>query len=218
MHWLILQLADSAFPAGGFVHSSGLEAALHLGEVDAQRFPGYLRDALWQAGRASLPLASEAHDAPESLPRLDALCDAFLSNHVANRASRQQGRAFLYACQRSFPVLETQWLRDAACQSGLCQHFAPVFGAVLKLLDVELPAAQRMWLFISARSSISAAVRLGIVGPHRAQQLQFELAPVLEEVHEQCASLRSQDLAQTAPPIDLFQSLHDRLYSRLFQS
>ena len=32
--FLLLQLADSAFPTGGFAHSGGLEAAYQLGEID----------------------------------------------------------------------------------------------------------------------------------------------------------------------------------------
>jgi urease accessory protein len=31
--WLLWQLADSAFPTGGFAHSGGLEAAWQHGEI-----------------------------------------------------------------------------------------------------------------------------------------------------------------------------------------
>jgi urease accessory protein UreF len=37
-------------------------------------------------------------------------------------------------------------------------------------------------------------------------------------VARRCADLTLDDLAQTAPVIDLVQGAHDRLYSRLFQS
>ena len=37
------------------------------------------------------------------LAEFDQLCDAFTTNHVANRASRAQGRALLSAVERIFP-------------------------------------------------------------------------------------------------------------------
>src|SRR5439155_820072 len=68
MSWRLWQLADSAFPTGGFAHSAGLEAALQLGEIpDSPAFERFLRDALWQAGQGALPWVSGAHDDPERL-------------------------------------------------------------------------------------------------------------------------------------------------------
>jgi urease accessory protein len=61
-------------------------------------------------------------------------------------------------------------------------------------------------------------VRLGIAGSYDAQRLQHEVAPAMVAVAERCAALDENDLAQTAPLLDILQAAHDRLYSRLFQS
>src|SRR6516165_7139902 len=86
--WLIWQLVDSAFPAGGFAHSFGLEAAWQQGEVDAASLPAFVRDAIAQAGHSGLPFVLAAFDDPRRVALVDERCDAFLRNPVANRASR----------------------------------------------------------------------------------------------------------------------------------
>jgi urease accessory protein len=218
LSWLLLQLSDSAMPTGGFAHSSGLEAAAQQGEVasaaDLRRFT---REALWQAGQFALPLASTAHDDPAALSRLDARADAFLVSRVANRASRTQGRAFIETMARIFPG-EVSALRDSARAANLCLHHAPIFGAVCGALSVERLQAQQLWLSLTVRGVLFAAVRLGLAGTHEAQRMQHELAPAMDEVLAACGSLGEDDVAQTAPLLDLFGSTHDRLYSRLFQS
>jgi urease accessory protein len=214
---LLWQLIDSAFPSGTFAHSWGLEAAYQAGEIDADAALGrFLRDNMWQTGHAVLPLVTAAHQDPASLAAFDAICDAFLTNAVANRASRQQGRAFVSACARVWPSPALTALHTRA--RGSCGHYAPVAGAALRTLAVPIGDAQQLILFSASRGVLAAAVRLGIVGPYRAQQLQHECSATITEVLSACASLDVRDLTQTAPIADLLQSTHDRLYSRLFQS
>ncbi|MGZ6125246.1 MAG: urease accessory protein UreF, partial [Myxococcales bacterium] len=206
----------SAFPTGSFAHSAGLEAAAQAGEVqDAEAVLRFAREAIWQAGWGALPLVRAAYRDPAALPFLDARADAFLANHVANRASRTQGRAFLSTSARVFPERIAPLQARAA---GLKPHLAPVWGAAMSALEIALPDAQRVFLWSTARNLLSAAVRLGLVGTHEAQALLAGLGPLLDEAHGACGELGVDALAQPAPLADLLQGTHDRLYSRLFQS
>src|SRR5713226_8337825 len=141
MDWLIWQLADSALPTGSFAHSFGLEAAWHQGEVDAASLPLFVRDVIAQAGRGALPFVTAAHDAIEDLPAIDTIdgaCDAFLRSVVSNRASRIQGRAWLATMERAFPRPRVLALCKHVRARSLARHYAPVSGATLRALDVDL--------------------------------------------------------------------------------
>ena len=208
--WRFLQLADSAFPTGGFAHSGGLEAAAQAGEV--KDLAAFTRAALWQAGHGALPLVHDAWTDPSALPRLDARADRFLANHVANRASRTQGGAFFSTCARVFPA------EAPSVPEGLCMHLAPLWGVAFRALGMSLDETRALFLWSSARGVLSAGVRLGLAGTYEAQRMLVDLAPALDAVAEQCASLGAEDLAQPAPLLDLLHATHDRLHSRLFQS
>src|SRR5262245_47163279 len=125
--WLIWQLADSAFPAGAFAHSFGLEAAWQQGEVDASTLGAFVRDAVGQAAHGSLPFVSAAHREPRAVATIDARCEAFVRTSVANRASRVQGRAWLTTVERSFPHDEIAAVADRLRTSSSPRHFAPIF-------------------------------------------------------------------------------------------
>jgi urease accessory protein len=208
--WLLWQLADSAFPTGGFAHSGGLEAAWQHCEIpNAAQLASFLQASLRQVGRTALPFVTAAHDAPERQEELDRLCEAFLTNHVANRASRAQGRALVALVEKAFGLARSPAPFD---------HFAPAFGCVTRRLSLGRMRAAKLFLFHNVRGLIAAAVRIGIAGPMEAQALQNRLAPCACEVLHFCDTLPLAAVAQSAPLLDLWQGAHDRLYSRLFQS
>lgn len=243
--FLLWQLVDSAFPAGGFAHSGGLEAAVQLGSVkDSASLRAFVHQSVAQAGRGALPLVNGAHRNPADLGELDGLCDAFLTNPVANRASRAQGQAFLSTCRRSFlirrplppgllaplagphspapfrsfPESVIEPVARIVRAEKLAGHHAPLFGAIMNVLDVDRRNTQRLFLYLAGRGVMSAAVRLGVIGAYEAQQIQGAIGTEIDRTIERCGQLMPLEIAQTAPLIDLRQATHDRLYSRIFQS
>jgi urease accessory protein len=206
--WLVWQLTDSAFPIGGFVHSGGLEAAWQHGEVrNRAELREFIEAALRQTIRATLPFVAAAFDG--AAVAADRLCEAFTSNHVANRASRLQGRALVNSVQRTFQQVTLPDLPFG--------HLAPACGSIFAALRIIRERALRIYLFMQLRGWISSAVRLNIIGPMEAQSLQAAISAHAETLLL-TANLSLDRIAQTAPILEIFQASHDRLYSRLFQS
>ena len=210
--WLIWQLVDSAFPIGGLAHSNGLEAAVQHGLVsDGHGLEAFVRVTVRQCTRGMLRFVQAAHRTCDDFEKIDLQCDLFLNNHVGNRASRAQGRAFLAATNRIFSTPAAMKLSEQIRSSQSPAHFAPVFGVVAASLGVSELQTESLYVFMLVRGCIGSAVRLGIVGPLEGQRIQSR---VKVELIDQIESLP----VQTSPILDLLQSTQDRLYSRLFQS
>ena len=229
--WLLWQVIDSALPTGGFAHSNGLESAWQHGEVrNRGELQDFVQASLRQIGRATLPFVTAAWNEPDRFAEWDDLFDAFTTNHVANRASRSQGKALLTAIQRIFDLEMRNSESDieAGVPSAFsavelkvqpaCGHLAPVFGSCLRQLGVSVETTGRSFFFTHLRAVFAAAVRLNIVGPMEAQMLQRRLSCDAEAILVKCEHLSLADIAQTDPLLDLWQGAQDRLYSRLFQS
>ncbi|HWN97016.1 MAG TPA: urease accessory UreF family protein [Methylomirabilota bacterium] len=217
--WLIWQLADSAFPTGGFAHSGGLEAAWqHQTVRGGAELTEFLRAALNQLVHASMPFAHAAFVAEREVADIDERCDAFLSNHVANRASRLQGKALLASAEKSFALPAVGDFLAATLEAASPTHLAPVFGRIAALLGLNSTSAARLFVFTHLRGWISAAVRLNIIGPLEGQRIQHHLAGTAEAAATRFGEVGMEDATQTAPLLDLWQGAQDRLYSRLFQT
>ncbi|MDA3962947.1 MAG: hypothetical protein PF961_19355 [Planctomycetota bacterium] len=216
MSWLGWQLADSAFPTGAFAHSAGLEAAWQAGEIpDLDQF---IASALHQIATSLLPMIAAVAADRSLVQEADALCEGITSNHVANRASRGIGAALLATAAKSMGCEELTLLRrELRLQRSPC-HQAPIFGAVVGALGMDHSEAQHLYLFAAARDLCSSAIRLGAIGPTRAQ---VSLRRAESAAGAALALAAARDWRQPAtsfPMQDLLQGLHDHLYSRLFHS
>jgi urease accessory protein len=215
---LLWQLADSAFPIGGFAHSGGLEAAREHGELrNRNELKSFIESSLRQAARFSLPLVTAAHVKPNRIVELDRLCEAHTTNHVANRASRIQGQALIASAERIFPSTMLKNLRHGP-EKPAFGHFAPILGVVTSALGVTLEATRELFIFMQLRGLISSAVRLNIAGPLESATIQHELRRAAADILEKSRGITLDQIAQTSPLLELWQGSHDRLYSRLFQS
>lgn len=213
--WLIWQLADSAFPSGGFAHSGGMEAAWQHGVIqDADSLRSFIETGLKQLKSGVLQFVNLAWQEPENLSAIDEAAELFLNNHVSRRASRAQGRAFLAAATVFGNEAIAQWTRRVRSQE-VQGHLAPVFGLVCRETGVECAMSSRLFGFIFLRSQISVAVRLGIIGPLEGQELQARFS---REFQDDWANPTTDGPIQNSPVMDLLQGTQDRLYSRLFQS
>jgi urease accessory protein len=217
--WTIWQLADSAFPSGGFTHSAGLEAAWRHGAwpegSTAQRILG---EVLRQTAHSSLPLINAVIHDIDCFRSADCRAEAVLSNHVARRASVAQGRALLTAAPRIFESAQLQrWCR-LTVGNDTPGHLAPVFGGVMQFLNIDPTEARRLFLYTSMRDAASAGIRLGRIGPIESQAVLASLAVEADRLADGMAEAGLDDTAQTMPLLELMQANQDRLYSRLFQS
>ena len=215
--WRLWQLIDAAFPTGSFAHSFGLEAAVQGGLVNrALPLHEAIRQQLQQQAALCIPFVRQGFMNPQAIDSLLVDCEVHMRVDAANRASRQQGRALLSALVQCTGDEKLTSLKHRLLQHKQPCHLAPLWGLALQQLGFTLTEAQAGLLQTTLRDIISAAVRLGVCGPFAGQRMQWQLAPYLDQLLMSYAD--AERVTNTAPLIDVYQSQHDRLYSRLFHS
>ncbi|TDL28257.1 hypothetical protein BD410DRAFT_353859 [Rickenella mellea] len=191
----------------------------------------------------------------QQIKDLDFLYESMTLNEVTRRASKAQGVALLTLFSKGFssPLMPHASPNTELSMSASLEHFVdhyklivrreeapghlPIcWGILTATLGLSLDRSQHLHLFLHARSLLSAAIRLNILGPYAAQQVLLHVVrDVVAQHHNSCKDLRSglspgvrrQDgeeaddfdgPATTWPLGEILAARHDLQHSRIFNS
>ncbi|WP_157172020.1 urease accessory protein UreF [Nocardia higoensis] len=216
----LLQLHDSGYPAGRFVHSNGLES--WLGAHPAAR-----ENELAEVGRsfvldtvAGLDAVAMAHvwrrDGLEELLELDRYVSAHKLSASARTASASCGRQAAMVAQRClFGDDEPEFLR-AVRQGATPGNQAIVDGVVHRALGIACAPAVLCFLRSAYAGLLSAAVRLGRAGPLWVQRQLRADSRFLAEATGLALTTELDNVVTFAPELDIHAMRHEQAGSRLF--
>jgi urease accessory protein len=215
----LLHLADSALPTGSFAYSYGLESSLTFGLVRTEtEFRAYLYSFLQQVVGFDLPFITSAAEASHDLEPLLLEYDAQLLTPALHQASLTQGKNWLKLLATFYPEVGLAELGQELARQQLPAHFVPLFGLSLGKAGFAVTDIQATYLHLALRDQLSAAIRLGFIGPMAGHRLQHDFYEIFENLL-QAADIRPYtEAARCTLLLDVAQILHDDIYSRLFQN
>ena len=216
----LLHLADSALPTGSFAYSYGLESSITFGLLQTEtELRAYLYSFLQQVMGFEIPfITSAAHIAPADLPTLLTEYDAQLLIPALHRASLTQGKNWLKLLATFYPEAGLVELGEELAQRQLPGHLVPLFGLSLGRVGFALTDIQATYLHLALRDQLSAAIRLGFIGPMAGHLLQHDFYSVFESLLAAADIRPYTEATRCTVLLDVAQMLHDDIYSRLFQN
>jgi urease accessory protein len=205
----LLTLADSRLPAGGHVHSGGVEEAVTSGlVVDLATLRAYLRRRIRTHGLVTASLAGAVHAGLLSISDADRETDARTPAPAARQASRSQGRGLVRLARRVWPDHDWQPL-------GTTPHLGVAAGAVGEASGLNPDQTALSVVYTTMTGSATAAQRLLALDPADVAVLTFELAPMCEAT----AAEAGKELADLSDPLlDVLAQRHSQRERPLFVS
>ena len=216
----LLHLADSALPTGSFAYSYGLESSLTFGLIRTEsEFRAYLYSFLQQVVGFELPfINSAALLSPADLPTLLTEYDAQLLTPALHRASLTQGKNWLKLLATFYPEAGLAELGRELTRRQLPGHFVPLYGLSLGKTGFTLADIQATYLHLALGDQLSAAIRLGFIGPMAGHLLQHEFYAIFENLLATAGNQPYTAASRCTLLLDVAQMFHDDIYSRLFQN
>ncbi len=205
----LLQYGDSAYPAGGFAFSWGVEGLAADGLLDGpQELDDLIADHLrrrWNSMDRVLLARGYQADTPAAVAAVDRLAEASTAAAAMRDGSRRAGRALLGVSARRGGPLSRAYRALLATDARL--GHLPVMQAVANRdAGLDLAAAELVSGWSLVNGLASAAVRIGSVGHVEAQR-------ALEAAQGVLAALLAERLPEDAVPSS-FTPLTDIAVSR----
>ncbi|KAF9906401.1 hypothetical protein BX616_000745 [Lobosporangium transversale] len=97
-------------------------------------------------------------------------------------------------------------------------HYPIAFAMIARLLGFDLATTRYLHLHLHARTLLSSAIRLALVGPFQAQHIMTRSQAKARFIDAKTADLTIEDAAQTFLVGDICAGVHGRLWTRLFNS
>ncbi|AFD24682.1 urease accessory protein UreF [Deinococcus gobiensis] len=213
MNLRLLQLCDSAFPAGAYAFSDGLETLTTRGEVGgAADLTAFLRGQLAHGwGVQDAPACALAWRAGAGALRdLDALLDDLKLVEGPRRASLRVGVNLRRAARTLWPAEE-----GALCPT---RHHATTFGALAGALGATREAAVTAYVSAWLLGRATSATRLMRLGGLEAQACAAACEAGALACVEAALLATPEDLGGFSPLLDVAAAEQAGLESRLFQT
>jgi urease accessory protein len=216
----LLQYGDSAYPAGGFAFSWGVEGlsadGLLAGQADLDDLVFEHLAFRWNTmDRILLRRASAAADL-DAIATVDRLAEAATPSAQMRDGSHRAGRALLGVSVRLGGPLAIAY-RALLSTDARLGHLPIVQAIVYRDAGIGLDAAQLLSGWTLVTGLVSAAVRLGIIGHIEAQQSLATARHVLTALLAETPDADDQPSSFT-PLIDIAVSRGPSRHVRMFST
>jgi len=220
-----LQYGDSAYPAGAYAHSLGLETAVADGDVrDAATLAAACRSLLvHQVARtdavaaAACTLAAAREDTARLIV-VDRRLSATRPAREAREASTRIGRRLLETAAKAERSRWLEALRVEVRASVTPGNQACVLGAVAGTLGLSAHAAAGLTLWCACNGFLGAALRLLRITHDDVQAILVDLRGLLAALAAKATRADPLEMAGSAPLLELWAMRHETATVRLFAS
>lgn len=218
----LLQLADSAFPVGGFAYSHGLEWLVNRGDVrgepDTRDFLAVFVEQV--VARQHLPAAALAMRVrgEAGIVRADIALDASISAEAEREGGRAMGARLLELASSVLGSPTCASLLTAVRNGETPGQYTVAFAAAARDAGVDVRPALEAIGYGLVSSVTQAAVRLGVIGAEAATRLTAFTLPAIAAAAERTVREPRPRVGAFAPGIESAAMLQPTLRFRMFAS